>query len=39
MKDQKRILSTYDAQSAKLSAQYQSVQTEDVLAGLTPRRA
>jgi SAM-dependent methyltransferase len=37
MKDQKRILSTYDAQSAKLSAQYQSVQTEDVLAGLKPR--
>lgn len=37
MKDRERILSTYDAQSAKLSAQYQSVQTEDVLAGLKSR--
>ena len=32
-----QILSTYDAQSAKLSAQYQSVQSGDVLAGLMSR--
>ncbi len=32
-----QILSTYDAQSAKLSAQYQSVQSGDVLAGLISR--
>jgi hypothetical protein len=31
-----QILSTYDAQSATLSAQYQSVQSSDVLAGLLP---
>lgn len=38
MKDiRKQILSTYDAQSEKLSAQYQSVQSGDVLAGLVTR--
>ena len=31
------ILSTYNAQATKLSAQYQSVNTEDVLAGLKAR--